>query len=101
MSARNGSPVSRVAEAAAAIEAALPPHRGPLDLSHDPHKATGLTVAAWMEMLREEPEWASPDERAASVAGNTIWVADWTTSEGQRRWVAASSLPALLARVMS
>jgi hypothetical protein len=63
--------VSRVAEAAAAIEAALPPHRGPLDLSHDPHKATGLTVAAWMEMLREEPEWASPDDLFVACYGDT------------------------------
>lgn len=41
MSARNGSPVSRVAEAAAAIEAALPPHRGPLAL---PEHVTNLCL---------------------------------------------------------
>ena len=85
-----------LAEAAALVASSLPPHRGVLEIMHDPHKDTSLSVDAWIRLFDDPTEWPSPEERAAAIAANSVWMALWTTDDLTERRVAASSLPALL-----
>lgn len=55
-----------------------PAHKGALHLTHNPHKSNYETVEEYM-VIREfdETDWVSPEQRAAAIAGDTLWELQW------------------------
>jgi hypothetical protein len=76
-----------------------------LTLSFNDHATSYETAEQWWaglasSDLANDDEWASPEEKALALAGNSVWELQWYphTPVGFCR-IYASSLPALLAAV--
>ncbi len=90
-----------LAELIEKFETALPAHKASLHLTHNEHRDYYQSVEEWARDNGEGTgncffEWVSDAERAAAVAGDSVWMLHWypDTPVGFN-CIAASSLLAL------
>ena len=91
----------RLREAAELVEAFLPPHKGGLILSHNPHKIVRETIEKYEVGISddEEPNWVSTRERDKALKTDTMWELHWYPETPiSFRVLYACSLTALLER---
>ena len=62
-------------------ENSFPPHKGSLELTHNPHKDCYETVRQWYANYADRglcsPEWISEEQKRLAFERDEVWVLHW------------------------